>query len=65
MNIEILIDMNLSPDWVDELSKFGWASFIGQQLAIQEQWITISCNGHDRMVLWFLRTTWTLGRCLL
>ena len=26
MNIKILIDMNLSPDWVDELSKFGWAS---------------------------------------
>ena len=37
MSVKILIDMNLSPDWVDELSKFGWASFIGQQLAIQEQ----------------------------
>ena len=23
MNIKILIDMNLSPDWVDELSKLG------------------------------------------
>ena len=26
MSIQILIDMNLSPDWVDELSKHGWAS---------------------------------------
>lgn len=26
MSIQILIDMNLSPDWVDELSKQGWAS---------------------------------------
>jgi predicted nuclease of predicted toxin-antitoxin system len=26
MSIQILIDMNLSPDWVNELSKHGWAS---------------------------------------
>jgi hypothetical protein len=26
MSIPILIDMNLSPDWVDELSKHGWAA---------------------------------------
>jgi len=26
MNIKILIDMNLSPDWAGELFKFGWAS---------------------------------------
>ncbi|MFM7165115.1 MAG: DUF5615 family PIN-like protein [Planctomycetaceae bacterium] len=26
MSIQILIDMNLSPDWVDELAKHGWAS---------------------------------------
>jgi predicted nuclease of predicted toxin-antitoxin system len=26
MSIQILIDMNLSPDWVDELSKHGWAA---------------------------------------
>ena len=26
MSIQILIDMNLSPDWIDELSKHGWAS---------------------------------------
>lgn len=26
MSIQILIDMNLSPDWVNELSKRGWAS---------------------------------------
>ncbi len=26
MSIQIVIDMNLSPDWVDELSKHGWAS---------------------------------------
>jgi predicted nuclease of predicted toxin-antitoxin system len=25
MSIQILIDMNLSPDWCDELSKHGWA----------------------------------------
>ncbi len=26
MSIKILLDMNLSPDWVDELSSKGWAS---------------------------------------
>lgn len=26
MSIQILIDMNLSPDWVNALSKHGWAS---------------------------------------
>lgn len=26
MSIPILIDMNLSPDWVNELSKHGWTS---------------------------------------
>jgi len=26
MSIQILIDMNLSPDWVNELAKHGWAS---------------------------------------
>lgn len=26
MSIQILIDMNLSPDWVDKLSNHGWAS---------------------------------------
>ena len=26
MNIQILIDMNLSPDWVDELAAHGWPS---------------------------------------
>ena len=26
MSIPILIDMNLSPDWVDELAKHGWPS---------------------------------------
>lgn len=26
MSIHILIGMNLSPDWVDELSKHGWDS---------------------------------------
>jgi len=26
MNIQILIDMNLSPDWVDDLRRHGWAS---------------------------------------
>lgn len=26
MSIQILIDMNLSPSWVDELSKHGWIS---------------------------------------
>ncbi len=26
MSIRILVDMNLSPDWVHELSKHGWAS---------------------------------------
>jgi len=26
MSIQIVIDMNLSPDWVHELSKHGWAS---------------------------------------
>ena len=25
MNIQIVIDMNLSPNWVDELSKHGWS----------------------------------------
>ena len=26
MSIQILIDMNLSPDWVDELAKDGFAA---------------------------------------
>jgi len=26
MNIQLLIDMNLSPEWVGELAKHGWAS---------------------------------------
>lgn len=26
MSIQILIDMNLSPDWVAELGKHGWAA---------------------------------------
>lgn len=26
MSLQILIDMNLSPDWVDELTKHGWMS---------------------------------------
>jgi predicted nuclease of predicted toxin-antitoxin system len=26
MSLQILIDMNLSPDWADELSKHGWAA---------------------------------------
>jgi predicted nuclease of predicted toxin-antitoxin system len=26
MSIDIVIDMNLSPDWVNELSRHGWAS---------------------------------------
>lgn len=26
MSIQILIDMNLSPDWVDELANHGWAA---------------------------------------
>ncbi len=26
MSLKILIDMNLSPDWVAELAKFGWES---------------------------------------
>lgn len=26
MSIRILIDMNLSPDWVDGLSKHGWTA---------------------------------------
>ncbi len=26
MSIQILIDMNLSPDWVAELAKHGWAA---------------------------------------
>lgn len=26
MSIQIVIDMNLSPDWVNELSKHGWAA---------------------------------------
>ena len=26
MSIQIVIDMNLSPDWVDALSKHGWTS---------------------------------------
>jgi len=26
MSIQILIDMNLSPDWVDELTNHGWAA---------------------------------------
>jgi predicted nuclease of predicted toxin-antitoxin system len=26
MSVQILIDMNLSPDWVDELTKHGWVS---------------------------------------
>lgn len=26
MSIQLLIDMNLSPDWVNELSKHGWTS---------------------------------------
>ena len=26
MTIQILIDMNLSPDWVSELAKHGWAA---------------------------------------
>jgi predicted nuclease of predicted toxin-antitoxin system len=26
MSIQLLIDMNLSPEWVDELAKHGWAS---------------------------------------
>ena len=26
MSIQIVIDMNLSPDWVNELSKYGWTS---------------------------------------
>ena len=26
MSIQVLIDMNLSPDWVSELSKHGWTS---------------------------------------
>lgn len=26
MSVQILIDMNLSPEWVDELSKHGWTS---------------------------------------
>ena len=26
MSISIVVDLNLSPDWVNELSKHGWAS---------------------------------------
>jgi predicted nuclease of predicted toxin-antitoxin system len=26
MSVQIVIDMNLSPDWVNELSKHGWTS---------------------------------------
>ena len=41
MSIQILIDMNLSPDWVNELSKHGWASVhwstIGDPKAIDRE----------------------------
>ena len=26
MSVQILIDMNLSPEWVDELTKYDWSS---------------------------------------
>ncbi len=26
MSIQIVIDMNLSPDWVEELASYGWAA---------------------------------------
>jgi predicted nuclease of predicted toxin-antitoxin system len=30
MSLRILIDMNLSPDWVPVLQEAGWQQFIGQ-----------------------------------
>ena len=40
MSIRILIDMNLSPDWVDELARHGWSavhwSTIGDPRALDQ-----------------------------
>ena len=51
MSIQILIDMNLSPDWVDELSKHGWGSVhwstIGDPRAADREIMDWACaNSH-------------------
>ena len=51
MSIRILIDMNLSPDWVDELSQHGWDavhwSAIGDPRAMDREIINwAQANAH-------------------
>ena len=64
MSIQILIDMNLSPDWVDELSKHGWASThwstIGDPKATDHEIMDWARN-NDHVVF---THDWTLGQCL-
>ena len=48
MNIKILIDLNLSPDWVDELLRFGGASV---------HWSTVGDQGAmDRDIMEWARS---------
>lgn len=53
MSIQILIDMNLSPDWVAELSKHGWVSThwstIGDPKATDHEIMNWARN-HDHVV---------------
>lgn len=47
MSIQILIDMNLSPDWVTELTSRGWAS---------KHWSTVgSAGAHDAEIMQWAR----------
>ena len=67
MSIQIVIDMNLSPDWVDELTTHGWSSVhwstIGNPQAADSEimdWARL--NNH--VVFTHDLDTWTLERCL-
>jgi len=51
MSIQILIDMNLSPDWIDELASHGWSSVhwstVGNPKAADREIMTwASSNGY-------------------
>ena len=48
MSVQILIDMNLSPDWVDELTASGWPSVhwstVGDPRAAGPSVIQVRCQ---------------------
>jgi len=64
MSIQILIDMNLSPDWVAELAKHGWDSThwcsIGDPRVTDREIMDWARNNNHVV----LRTTRTSEQCL-